>query len=67
MLSSSDEELRQKLFDQRCKIEELNNCIKSSDVEVRKYKESLFTYEEENKVLRAELLDERLAKEEAMQ
>lgn len=65
-MSSSEDELKQKLFDQRCKIEELNNCIKATEEEVNKYRESLFTYEEENKSLRAELLDERLAKEEAI-
>lgn len=64
---ASSDEMRQKLYESRCKIEELNNCIRSTETEARNYKDSLYTYEEENKRLRAELLDERLAKEEAIQ
>jgi hypothetical protein len=39
----------------------------NAEKDTRNYKENLLTYEEENKKLQAQLLDERLAKEEALQ
>jgi hypothetical protein len=38
----------------------------NAETDSRTYKESLLSYEEENKKLHSQLLDERLAKEEAV-
>lgn len=59
------DDLRMQLSEAEFKIEDLNATLRAKDEEIQQVREYFHTYEEENKNMQAQLLEEKLAKEEA--